>query len=354
MRRRTWARWIGSLFLFGSVLGGVLARAEAGPEVLPDQAKLDEADRLYREGVDAFMRDDVPKAYEKLKAAYALKKSFDILGNLADIERRLGKARDSAEHYAASLRVFPPNGKPESRSRSEKRLAEVRKQVGTVQVTVSDPDATVLVDGVEVGSSPIVEEIFVEPGKRTFEARKDGRVVKVERACAVGLTIQIELRLDPVGSSGSGAPVGSSTALGASSSAPTASATQAPIEPAPKKALWPVAVGASLVGVGIGVGVGLTVAAGSKTSAAETAASQVRSCTGKETSGTCAEGSRAAGSANTLRGGSIAAFGISGGLAVATLIYLAVPPSRAKSTASVTVVPVVGPDAQGLILHGSF
>src|SRR5688572_17441641 len=65
------------------------------------------AEELSRKGRELFVAQDYAGAYEAQLAAWQLKKSFDIAANLGQVELKLAKHRDAAEHLAYALDHFP-------------------------------------------------------------------------------------------------------------------------------------------------------------------------------------------------------------------------------------------------------
>jgi hypothetical protein len=132
-----------------------------------------EATRHYEDGVAAAKLSQWAKAYESFRTAWKLKQHFQIAANLGRAELKLGKYRDAAEHLAYFLREAS-GVSLEERQAAQAMLDEARAKVGAVTILVDRADAEVLVDGVAVGKSPIGREVFVEPGRRTVEAKLGG------------------------------------------------------------------------------------------------------------------------------------------------------------------------------------
>jgi len=127
----------------------------------------DQANKLYDQGKLA----DAELAY---LSAWKLKKSFDVAGNVGNLEADLKKWRAAAEFLAYALREFPAGGKPGLRDSLLKRLAEAQTQVGQLHLRVSRPGAEVFIDGVSIGLAPIADEVYVEAGTHLIEARLEG------------------------------------------------------------------------------------------------------------------------------------------------------------------------------------
>lgn len=199
--------------------------AEQAPPPPPPEPQCDQiadkADRLVCQGRLLAGKGDFKGAYPLYLDAWNEKKSYDIAGNLALAEMKLGKLRESAEHFLYCEQNYPSVKDPEMVKKLEvvrKLSEEVRAQVGMVRVKVVRDDgksaegAEVLMDGRflgRVGAGGVVEHpllgtgkpMFAEPGNRSISARvncgtdKDasdtvGVVVSKGREANAALTLQ--------------------------------------------------------------------------------------------------------------------------------------------------------------------
>ncbi len=167
--------------LFASLLLAVpLANATAQPAPSPtagaaaaEDPMSDKARDLFNEGKKLFRDGKYGQAEAAFEAAWALAlKSKGIAANLGECEMHLGKNREAAEHLAISLRLASKDDP--QRARTAANLAAVKAKIGTLVVTANVAGAEVLVDGQRVGEAPLVDPIFVEPGKRTVRVRLEG------------------------------------------------------------------------------------------------------------------------------------------------------------------------------------
>jgi hypothetical protein len=142
------------------------------------------ATELYKKGNELYDKSKWAEAETMYRAAFELRQSFEIAGNLGDVEMIQGKPRDAAEHLAFALREFPPSGKPPQKEALQKRLREATNMIGTVHVKVSVPGAEVLVDGKVIGKSPLDYDIYVDRGERLIEARREGYEPAKEKVTA--------------------------------------------------------------------------------------------------------------------------------------------------------------------------
>lgn len=163
----------------------------------PSSAK-DPADELFAQGNDAFDRGALEEAYGLYLKAWAQKRTYDIAGNLGQVELKLGKFRDAAEHLDFTLRLFPPTGKAAPREAIRRALEASRKEVAALTIHVSAQGAAVSVDGARIGLSPFETQVFVEPGKRTIEATLQAHLpTRIVIDVAKGETREVSLSLVP-------------------------------------------------------------------------------------------------------------------------------------------------------------
>jgi hypothetical protein len=111
--------------------------------------------------------------------------TYDVALQLGQAEYNLKRMRDAAEHLAYGLMLLPPREKPETAERSRQILALSKQQVGALDLRVKNKGADVIVDSKLVAESPLVTEVFVDPGEHRFEVRLDGHASEA-------FTIQIE------------------------------------------------------------------------------------------------------------------------------------------------------------------
>ncbi|WP_437777693.1 hypothetical protein [Sorangium sp. So ce1097] len=154
------------------------------------------AAQLYREGNQLYDEGKFVEAEARYQAAWDLQQSFDVAGNLGNVELEVNQPREAAEHLLYALETFPLGEKAEKKSFLQKRLAEAKAQVGTLRISVNVDDAEVFIDGKRIGQSPVKDQVFVDPGKRTIEARRGGARTSTSLFVARGSDQRIALGLD--------------------------------------------------------------------------------------------------------------------------------------------------------------
>lgn len=291
---------------------------------------------LFRKGIEAHKAGNLLEAEGYYRTAFDLRKSYDISGNLGDVELKLGKPRDAAEHLAFTMSNFPLTGKPELRERMQKAYEEARQQVGAVRISVNVERAEISLNQRVIGKSPMNEEYFVDPGEHTFEATLKGykpaqQTIKAEK----GTQLEVKLNLVAI------AP-----------------------PPPPKRSKAPAVVLGVGAAVGFGAGLGLFLLSNSKLGEAEEITNEILAAKGtcREERGTvhprCADLSAKKSTVNTLDGLAIGAASLGGLALVGMVVYLALPapaapPSR-TSGLNIKLVPTAGRESGGLLVSGSF
>jgi len=290
------------------------------------------AKELYEMGNKLYDEQKWSEAEAAYQSAWNLRKSYDLAGNLGDVEMQLGQFRDAAEHLSYAYDEFPTGGKPEVREALGKRIAEARQHVGVLRIKTNVVGARLYVDLKLVGQTPLEKGLFVDVGQRVIEARIDGhddvlRTIEV----AQGSTQEIELQLVP--KFGGGASSGSA------------------------KRIAVIAMGAGLAAAGIGMGVGLWATASGKT----TDAGVIRANMQKgDCPGTAADTIAQCTSLKSTLKDHDTYFNVGTGmlttgilLGVGTIVYVAVTRKK-SSTMGLEAIPIVAPTFTGVSLSGRF
>lgn len=175
-------RWLGivSLSLFSFILLS-LGTPEAHAE---DKAKavklLAQGDKLLAKG-DRYMEQmNAEKgiaAYEEAlalyKEAYEEFNSPKIFFPIARAEHRLGRHMEAMEHYQAMLKGAE-DPKPELVAEVDKAIAEVRKELVALDLTVEQDDAVVSIDGKDIGLTPLDGPHYMTPGEHKYTVTLEG------------------------------------------------------------------------------------------------------------------------------------------------------------------------------------
>lgn len=318
------------------VIAVVLLAAPAQGQAPAARAPADRADELHAEGLKLMAEGHSEQARARLLEAFQLKPSFDISGNLGAIELEMKRYRDAAEHLAHSLRHYPTAGSDAARKDTRQRLERASAEVATVRVTVNVAGARAAIDATPIGESPFPDALYVEAGEHRFTATHPRyQSAEVVRVVAKGKTADVMLELVPVA-----APV------------PMPKNGDTATSPLLGTGIAFTALGMAGLAVGIA---GEVLRAGASSDHDQTRARLPDSSTCSAPTATapaCADLQAAVDDHNTFRGMEITGFVLGGAALAGGIVMLAVAlADGSESTAtSVTLAPIVGPQAWGMTI----
>jgi hypothetical protein len=286
--------------------------------VLQKQRQIfEQANKLYDAG-------KLPEAEKAYLEAWKLKRSYDVAGNLGNVEADMHKWRAAAEYLTFAIREFPAGGKPALRDSMLARLTEAQKQVGRLRLKVSRPHAEVFIDGTSIGVAPLADDVYVDPGSHLVEARLDPFTpVQVTVNAVAGQTQDVDVALH-----------------------------------APRANRAIIMAGAVVAGAGVITGAVLLAAGIGKGSSASTLATKLQAMGGcppaaSNPTGPCGTLKSDLDAKSTLGSAGVWLLVGAGAVGVGTLAYGLAASSRASKTGLV-VAPVVTANGGGLFAQGSF
>jgi tetratricopeptide (TPR) repeat protein len=304
--------------------------------------------QLFDKGAAFFQKSQWVEAETAFQAAWDLKKSYDIAGNLGEVELKLGQTREAATHLSYSLRHFPATGKEAARQKLQQLFEQARKETVTFQIRVNVDGAQISVSGRHVGTSPLTEPVFTEPGPVILEATLAGHEPAVKTIqSAKGWSDEVELILKPK---------------------PEKPVIAGPRTEPPKPAGFFEGKSVPLILTGAGLTTGLlltgfilTAAANGKSADAGAQLAMLqragRPCSDPMVGPLCKEQRDALRSQSALANGALAVFLAGGVTAAATTAYLFWPassPSSPQSSASLRPLFAASPGGGGVWVAGTF
>ncbi len=123
----------------------------------------------FKEGVDFFDHGKYEEARLAFLQAYALKKHPAVLLNLAQSSAKSGHALEAAKYFNQYLKEST-TATPEQRRDAESGLAEVRRQIGRIEIVAPAGTEVSLDDKEKLGAAPFSEPIDVEPGPHSLKS----------------------------------------------------------------------------------------------------------------------------------------------------------------------------------------
>lgn len=309
---------------------------------------------LYRQGKEAIKAQRWVDAKTKLTDAWKIRPSYDVALSLSQAEYNLEHFAESAQYLAYYFRNVSAKENENNLANAKQAFEAAKAKAGSVAVT-APRGAEILVDGKVVGTAPMDTNAFVKPGKRLFEARLGEAKAQQEVQAVAGQEQQLSLKFEEPTASAGPATIASTAAIDAGlpeEPKPAAS------EPAPKRSMVPVFVGAGVAAVGLGVGIGFSVAAGSDRDDID-ALHEKNGPSGcfDETSSECTAQKDAAQSRDRHRTYEVIGFSVAGAALIGTGTYLFWPASSATRRAAQKTLDVGGgasPDGARIWILGSF
>lgn len=312
-----------------------------------DAAMSEKAQALFKEGNARFRDGKFADAQASYKAAWALDlRNQRIVNNLGTTELELHLYRDAAEHLTIAYRLADPNDP--KRAKIQTNADEARAKVAAITFKLNTDGAEIV--HIETGRSyqqPLLDPVFVDPGKSSFRIRREGflsqeKVLDLKAGDQTTADITLD-RAPGYGGAVTGAPTG------------TAAPTVAPRSKIPGFVLGGVGI-AGLIAGGALLGVGLS-------SQDQNFKDAPKDDKGNPLCGPtflagedarCADMRARTDSANLLGNAGIGLLAGGGALVAAGVIYLLIPSKKAPEAKSSRLVPVVGSEGAGLIYKGSF
>lgn len=156
------------------------AQPAPAPEAAPVEATAGKSvEELLESGKERARDGDWKEAYRFFKAAYAKKRAHNIVGNLGIAEHILAESDpalyvDAATHLSEALRGFPPDAAAEQREALERRLADARARIVSLDLELTPADACVRINDEDVGCGPHSYDLFTRPGEVQIAAQAEG------------------------------------------------------------------------------------------------------------------------------------------------------------------------------------
>ncbi|AGP34862.1 hypothetical protein SCE1572_10255 [Sorangium cellulosum So0157-2] len=318
----------------------------------PSEAMSDKARKLYMEGVTASEKGRWADAYASFVAAWALQKHYTIAGGIGTCELMLQRYPDAAKHLAIYVREIEKDATatPDERAAALKTYAQARAKVGAVRLRVNVEDAEVRVGQEVIGTVPLQDPVFLEPGTHTISVRRQGyepASVAVELKAGEEIERSVELKSARASEPAAGERPATAWRGGLGKGG----------DPPPNKTL--LIAGGSVAGVGVIAGTVFTVLALGKGDDAEELRGKVDRdgdlkgyCASTKKPRLCAELSDTVDVQYAFINAAIYSF-IVGAAGAGTVIYALVD-RPAPPASRMQIVPRVGAGSAGISLTGRF
>jgi hypothetical protein len=170
--------------------------AQTSPMNASPEAKA-KAKVLVNEGSALYQSGDIAGALEKFQEAHATYASPKIWFNIGQANRDLGRFDESLAAFDKFL-IGATDASPETIADAQKALDELRPKLGRVRIECQIPGAELNIDGKIVGQAPLLDPIWVMPGRHQITALAAGASPAIEMVSVVaGKDIFVDLKPNP-------------------------------------------------------------------------------------------------------------------------------------------------------------
>jgi hypothetical protein len=132
------------------------------------------ADELHREAKALLEDENWEEALPKLREAYSIKPSYDIVTNLGWTLSAMEQHVEAAHRMCEALDKLPTDV---DRKRFDNVYHDARSRIGIARILSAEAEVAILVDDrpASVCTHDQARIVFVEPGQHAFVAERDGR-----------------------------------------------------------------------------------------------------------------------------------------------------------------------------------
>lgn len=180
----------------------VAASRPAGAEPPAPEARAEALER-YQRGRALHAEGAWDQALAEFLASRELYPGWQSLSGAALCLIQLGRLDEALELSEALLREHGDALKPDAKAAAQRRVDELRRQVGVLEVDGAEPGAAITVDGRRRGEAPLPSPLRVTSGSHLVRIFKAGfEPLEVRAEVAGGQLVRVEARLVPLARTG--------------------------------------------------------------------------------------------------------------------------------------------------------
>lgn len=184
--------------------GGSTAAPDA-PKGEPDAdeaARMDAAKQRFFKGLELFKAEKWGAALAEFEESIRIHPTRSATRNAALCLRKLDRYAEALTRYEELASAFEDPDESE-RAIRQRETEELHTLVGTLAITCSEQGATLTVDGLERGVTPLAAPLRVNSGTHRIEAYKDGYLLESQEISVAGrANADVRVALRPLALSG--------------------------------------------------------------------------------------------------------------------------------------------------------
>ena len=161
-------------------------RAQTRDHASAPETPLAEARQRYQHALALFEQGDHRAALVEFREAYRLAPSFRILYNIALVNVALDDSAAAIQAFENYLQEGGANVPRERSEEAERLISRLAHGAASLTLDVPELDARVFVDALEVGRSPLLRRVWLNPGRHSVSVRGDDGQVETRVVDAVG------------------------------------------------------------------------------------------------------------------------------------------------------------------------
>ena len=174
----------------------------AAPEDGPNPANKAEAELHFKRGLKLFEENAWTAALAEFLLSRELYPTRTATNNAAVCLRKLNRFDEALDMYETLLREFVSLA-ADKKSAAQKEVAELRELVGTIDITGSEPGASIVVDGRTRQDYPLIDPLRVSAGTHIVRVIKAGfEPFEAQQEVAGGQTVHLVAKLRALTASG--------------------------------------------------------------------------------------------------------------------------------------------------------
>jgi tetratricopeptide (TPR) repeat protein len=140
----------------------------------------DAAGAHYARGLELAARGGYEAALQEFNQAYSISPQFAVLYNIGQAQVALGQLVEAIESLSQYLRDGQDRVPRSRRQQVKASIALLESRLAELTITTDRPNASIDVDGREVGATPLSEPVRLAPGAHKISAASEGASPLIE------------------------------------------------------------------------------------------------------------------------------------------------------------------------------